>query len=226
MPPVVKNLLILNVIVFFAMYGLTLGAGLTPLGIWMMEWLALWPAGIPGAVIEFIRPRSIANNFYPWQVITSAFLHGGFGHLFFNMFALWIFGMRIENVWGSDRFVFFYFWCVLGASLAQLAVVSFPYVFGTPPYPMPFPTVGASGGVLGVLLAFGMMYPDEPIYLYFFVPIRAKYLVIGFAVLSILAGVTGTAAGIAHFAHLGGMVAGFILIQYWRGRLPFGPRRR
>jgi membrane associated rhomboid family serine protease len=226
MPPVVKNLLIINVIVFFAMYGMSIGTALTPLGIWIMEWMGLWPVGVPDIVIELVRERQrLANSFYPWQVLTSAFMHGGFGHLFFNMFGLWIFGMRIENVWGSQRFAFFYFWCVVGASLMQLVVTSIPYVFGSAPYPMPVPTVGASGGVLGVLLAFGMMYPNEPIYLYFFVPIKAKYLVVGFAVLSVLAGVTGTAAGIAHFAHLGGMVAGFILIQYWRGKLPFGRRR-
>lgn len=225
MPPVVKNLLIINVIVFFAMYGLTMGGPYTPIGAWMHEWMALWPAGTP----DLARgPRGgivAVPQFYPWQLVTSAFMHGGLGHLFFNMFALWIFGMRIENVWGSNRFAFFYFWCVLGASLVQLAVTSAPFVLGIGD-PNIVPTVGASGGVLGVLLAFGMMYPDEPIYLYFFVPIKAKYLVVGFAVLSILAGVTGTAAGIAHFAHLGGMVAGFFLIQYWRGKLPIGPGRR
>jgi membrane associated rhomboid family serine protease len=226
MPPVVKNLLIINVIVFFAMYGLSLGVQYTPLGVWLMEWMALWPAGVPAPIVEFLRPRAMANTFYPWQVITSSFMHGGMGHLFFNMFALWIFGMRIENVWGSKRFLFFYFWCVVGASLIQLLVVSFPYIIGDPPFPRPFPTLGASGGVLGVLLAFGMMYPNEPIYLYFFVPIKAKYLVIGFAVLSIVAGATGTAAGIAHFAHLGGMLAGFVLIQYWRGKPPFKRRPR
>lgn len=226
MPPIVKNLLIINVLVFFAQYGLSLGAQFTPIGVWMHEYLALWPAGVPGEIVEMLRQRGrLAGSFYPWQIVSSAFLHGGFGHLFFNMFGLWIFGMRIENVWGSERFAFFYFWCVIGASLVQLLVTSSPFLFEIGD-PRLVPTVGASGGVLGVLLAFGMMYPDEPIYLYFFVPIKAKYLVIGFAVLSVLAGVTGTAGGVAHFAHLGGMVAGFILIQYWRGKLPFGPSRR
>ncbi len=220
MPPVVKNLLIINGIVFFAMFGLSLGAQLTPLGVFIQEWMALWPAGTPdvargprGGIME-------VPSFYPWQIITSAFLHGGFGHILFNMFALWIFGMRIENVWGSKRFTFFYFFCVVGASLTQLLVVSAPFLFGIGERVI-VPTVGASGGVLGVLLAFGMMYPNEPIYLYFFVPIKAKYLVIGMAVASVFLGVTGTAAGIAHFAHLGGMVAGFLLIQYWRGKPPF-----
>jgi membrane associated rhomboid family serine protease len=226
MPPVVKNLLIINVLVFFAQYGLSLGASFTPIGVWIHEYLALWPAGVPGEIVEFFRQRGrLAGSFYPWQIVTSAFLHGGMGHIFFNMFGLWIFGMRIENVWGSQRFAFFYFWCVIGASLVQLLVTSAPFLFEIGD-PRLVPTVGASGGVLGVLLAFGMMYPDEPIYLYFFVPIKAKYLVIGFAVLSILAGVTGAQAGIAHFAHLGGMLAGFVLIQYWRGKLPFGPSRR
>jgi len=224
MPPVVKNLLIINVIVFFAMFGFSLGGEYTPLGIWLRQWMALWPAGVPGEVLAHFRGRGVAvGSFYPWQIVTSAFMHGGLGHLFFNMFGLWIFGMRIENVWGSGRFLFFYFFCVFGASLLQVAVISAPFLFGIGS-PALVPTVGASGGVLGVLLAFGMMYPNEPIYLYLVVPIKAKYLVIGFAVISIFAGVTGTAAGIAHFAHLGGMVAGFVLIQHWRGKLQFARR--
>jgi len=225
MPPVVKNLLLTNALVFFAMYGLSLGAALTPLGAWMQQWLALWPAGTPEVARTPRGGLAAVPQFYPWQLVSSAFLHGGFGHLFFNMFGLWIFGMRIENVWGSQRFAFFYFFCVLGASLLQLLVTSAPFLFGIGD-PRLVPTVGASGGVLGVLLAFGMMYPDEPIYLYFFVPIKAKWLVVGMAVLSVFAGVTGAQAGVAHFAHLGGMVAGFLLIQYWRGKLPLGTRPR
>lgn len=220
MPPVVKNLLIINALVFFAqmVFG---GSGY---GI-IERYFALWPAGTPemaptprGGLVEVPR-------FYVWQLLTTAFLHGSLMHILFNMFGLWLFGMRIENVWGSERFLRFYFICVLGASLLQLLVTSAPFLFGIGT-PTIVPTVGASGGVLGVLLAFGMMYPDEPIYLYFFIPIKAKYLVIGLAVLSVFAGVTGAQAGVAHFAHLGGMVAGYFMIQYWRGRLPFGPQRR
>jgi len=147
-------------------------------------------------------------------LVSYAFLHGGFGHLFFNMFALWMFGVQVENRWGSQRFGVFYFFCVVGAALTHLLFVS-----------APVPTVGASGGVFGILLAFGMMFPNQPIYLYFMVPIKAKYLVIGFGLLELWSGVSGTSAGVANFAHLGGMVFGFLLIQYWRGKLPTKPER-
>ncbi len=217
MPPVVKNLLIINGLVFFAMYGLSLGAALNPLGVALRDWAALWPAGTPDVARS---PDGLlpVPSFFPWQLLTCGFLHGGFGHLFLNMFGLWMFGMRIENVWGSRRFAVYYFACVLGASAIQLLVTSAPFLFGIGD-PVIVPTLGASGGVLGVLLAFGMMYPDEPIYLYFFVPVKAKYLVVGIAVLDLFFGVTGTQAGVANFAHLGGMLTGFLLIQHWRGRL-------
>ena len=212
MPPVIKNLLIINGLVFLAQ----IAFGGYPPGGFIERWFARWPAGLPPQAPQL---------FWPWQLVTTAFLHGSFGHIFFNMFALWMFGMRIENVLGSRRFAFFYFACVLGASLLQLAVVSLPFWTGTGTIHDVYPTVGASGGVLGVLAAFGLLFPNEPIYLYFFVPIPAKWLVLGMAALSLYSGYTGTNAGIAHFAHLGGMLTGFLLIQYWRGRLPFKPRR-
>lgn len=216
MPPVVKNLLIINAIMFVATYFIT-----PQLGAFIMEWLALWPVNVPQPLIDYIQVRGgLANVFYPWQLFSSAFLHGGFGHIFFNMFGLWIFGMRLENVWGSKRFAYFFFFCVIGASLIQLLVTSWPFLFGSLPYPQPIPTVGASGGVYGILLAFAMMYPNERIYLYFIMPIKAKYFIAGLAVFGLFAGITGTQAGVAHFAHLGGMLFGFILIQYWRGKLP------
>ena len=215
MPPVIKNLLIINALVYFALT-------MPPLHAFLYEWFALWPAGSPEVVPT---PRGLARvpDFWPWQLVTTAFLHGGFGHLFFNLFGLWMFGVRLENVWGSRRFGIYYAVCVLGASLLQLAVTSAPYFLGLGT-PTPVPTVGASGGVLGVLLAFGLMYPDEPIYLYFFVPIKAKWLVVGLAVLDLYSGVTATNSGVAHFAHLGGMLAGFLLLWYWTGRLPVRPR--
>jgi membrane associated rhomboid family serine protease len=206
MPPVIKNLLIVNALAFLAQ--LTFGD-------FLLRWFALWPAGLPDRFPQL---------FYPWQLLTMAFLHGGFGHLFFNMFGLWMFGMRIENVLGSRRFAFFYFACVLGASVAQFLVISAPFLFGLGD-PAVVPSLGASGGVLGVMAAFGLLYPDEPIYLYFFVPVPAKWLVLGLAALDLYAGYTGTNTGVAHFAHLGGMLMGFLLIQYWRGRAPFKPRR-
>jgi membrane associated rhomboid family serine protease len=207
LPPVIKNLLIINGLFFLAQ--LTFEE-------FLVRWLALWPVGLPDQLPQL---------FWPWQLVTYSFLHGGFGHLFFNLFGLWMFGMRIENVLGSRRFAFFYLACVLGAGLLQLVVISAPFLFGVGD-PALAPTLGASGGVLGVLAAFGLLYPDEPIYLYFFVPVPAKWLVLGLAALDLYAGYAGTNTGVAHFAHIGGMITGALLIQYWRGRLPFKPRRR
>jgi membrane associated rhomboid family serine protease len=154
-------------------------------------------------------------GFWPWQLVTYAFLHGSFGHILFNMFALWMFGVQIENRWGSNRFALFYFVCVVGAAITHLFFIT-----------SPVPTIGASGGVFGVLLAFGMMFPNQPIYLYFLFPIKAKWLVIGLGVLELWAGFSGTQAGVANFAHLGGMLFGFAMIQYWRGKLPVQPKQR
>jgi membrane associated rhomboid family serine protease len=217
LPPVIKNLLILNGLAFLAQ--LTFGNA-------MEQWLALWPAGVDAVLY---RGQVVAPpHFYPWQLVTTAFLHGGFGHLFFNMLGLWMFGMRIEQVMGSRRFALFYFACVIGASALQLLVTTL--AVPTDHIPVLFrdvvPTVGASGGVLGVLAAFGLLFPDEPIYLYFFVPVPAKWLVLGLAALDLYAGVSGSAGGVANFAHLGGMATGALLVQYWRGRLPLRRRPR
>ena len=182
---------------------------MTPfLGGALMQWFALWPIGAPGRF-------SGIGAFWPWQLVTYSFLHGGFTHLLFNMFALWLFGVQIENTWGSRRFAVFYFTCVVGAALIQLIVAS----TGGDIYP----TVGASGGVFGILLAFGMMFPNQLIYIYFLFPIKAKWFVILYGLLELWAAVTGTQAGVANFAHLGGMLFGFLLIQYWRGKLPLRP---
>jgi membrane associated rhomboid family serine protease len=205
-PPVIKNLLIINGLMFFAQ--MTLEGGRIGM---ITFWLALWPLDVPNL------PGF--PSFWPWQVLTYGFLHGGFGHILFNMFALWMFGAQIENAWGSQRFLVFYFVCVIGAGLIQLIVAT-----ASPSF---YPTVGASGGVFGILLAFGMMYPNQPIYMIFFpVPIKAKYFVMGYGALELFLGVTGTRTGVAHFAHLGGMLFGFLLIMYWRGRLPIKPGRR
>ncbi len=201
-PPVIKNLLILN--------GLAFLAGMTPvLGSALMQWFALWPLGA----------SSIAGfaGFMPWQLATYSFLHGGFTHLLFNMFALWLFGVQIENTWGSRRFAVFYFVCVVGAALIQLVVASSEGAI--------YPTVGASGGIFGILLAFGMMFPNQPIYLYFLFPIKAKWFVILYGLLELWAAASGSQPGVANFAHLGGMLFGFLLIQYWRGKLPLRPGR-
>lgn len=201
-PPVIKNLLILN--------GLAFLAGMTPvLGSALMQWFALWPLGAS-------RIAGFAG-FMPWQLATYSFLHGGFTHLLFNMFALWLFGVQIENTWGSRRFAVFYFVCVVGAALIQLVVASSEGAI--------YPTVGASGGIFGILLAFGMMFPNQPIYLYFLFPIKAKWFVILYGLLELWAAASGSQPGVANFAHLGGMLFGFLLIQYWRGKLPLRPGR-
>ena len=208
-PPVIKNLLILNGLVFLAQLVPTTSAILE-------HWFALWPLGTPDYVRTPVGLRAL-GDFWPWQLVTYSFLHGGLSHIFFNMFALWMFGVQIENTWGSRRFGVFYFVCVVGAGLMQLLVVTAGGQL--------YPTVGASGGVFGILLAFGMMFPNQPIYIYFLFPIKAKWLVIGYGAIELWAGITGTQAGVAHFAHLGGMLFGFLLIQYWRGKLPAKPGR-
>ncbi len=215
-PPVVKNLLILNGLFFLAQMIPSISGYLDVYG-------ALWPAGTPDVAPLRGQP-TLVPQFYPWQLVTTAFLHGGFSHILFNMFGLWMFGGAIERELGSKRFLWFYLACVLGASLLQLGVTSWPYL--TSAYAgFPVPTVGASGGVLGVLAAFGLLYPNSPIYLLFLpVPIPAKWFVLGYAAFSLFAGVTSVQAGVAHFAHLGGMVTGAVLILYWLGRLPIRPR--
>jgi membrane associated rhomboid family serine protease len=201
LPPAVKWLVLANCVVFLA---LLLDRG--PL----FEWLALWPVGTPHMIMTPQGPAFVPR-FHIWQLVTFAFLHGGLGHIFFNMFALWMFGRSVEAVWGSQRFLLFYFVCTVGAGLTQLAVVSW---MGTIT-----PTIGASGGIFGVLLAFGMMFPDQQIFLLFPpIPMKAKYFVIGYGALELFFGVTGTESGVAHFAHLGGMLFGLILLLYWRQR--------
>jgi membrane associated rhomboid family serine protease len=221
LPPVVKNLLILNGLAYLAQAVFQMRAGGAPFSV-VEQWFALWPVGGPYPAVLTGQGVVEVGRFLPWQLVTSAFLHGSFGHILFNMFGLWIFGMRIENTLGSRRFLGFYLACVVGASLLQLLVTSWPFLQGAVAFPTP--TLGASGGVLGVLAAFGLLYPDEPIYIYFLFPIPAKWLVLGLAALDLYAGVGGTQSGVANFAHLGGMAIGALLIQYWRGRLPVKPR--
>lgn len=223
LPPVIKNLLIINVLIYLAQYVLAARFG-NPFFGPVEQWFALWPLGTPARV-----PTEIGvldwPRFFPWQVVTMAFLHGSIGHLVFNMFALWMFGMRIENVMGTRRFTVFYFVCVIGASLAQLAVTSGPALLGIGAGSL-FPTLGASGGVLGVLAAFGLLFPKDKIYIFPLpFPVEARWLVLGYAALDLFAGVTGSQAGVANFAHLGGLITGGLLVQYWRGKLPFKPAR-
>ncbi len=257
LPTGVKNLLIVNVLFFFATWVLQ-SRGIADLN----DSLALYFIGCDG--------------FRPWQFITYMFMHGNFEHLFFNMFALWMFGYILENYWGTARFLLFYFVCGMGAGLLHSLIIwisSAPVLadinaFAANPsadamvqlYAEHFkgiinpawlsevsngwrasaggvdyaaisydaflqtykeriigiPTVGASGAVYGILLAFGMMFPNERINLYFLFPVKAKWFVAGYAVIELVTGILGTNDGIAHFAHLGGMLFGLLLILYWR----------
>lgn len=183
-PPAVKHLVIVNLLCFLAL--------MTPgIGDYLFHYGALWPIDSP--------------RFEPWQLISYMFLHAGLGHIFFNLFALWIFGQAIENFWGTKRFATYYFLTGIGAALIHM------WISGGGA-----PTIGASGAVFGILLAFGMMFPERYILLLIPpIPIKAKYFVAIFGAIELFYGVTGTRTGIAHFAHLGGMVVGFILIKYW-----------
>ena len=181
--------------------------------------LALWPLG-PHLLVP-LESGLVDVGFEPWQLLSYAFLHGGLLHLAFNAFALYMFGAPVEQLWGSRPFLVYYLVCVVGAALAQLATQAWLMPDG----PM-VPTVGASGGVFGLLLAFGMMYPHQRILLLFPpIPMPAWLFVIGYGVLELVLGLSQPGSNVAHFAHLGGMAIGFVLIQYWRGKLPWRPRR-
>jgi membrane associated rhomboid family serine protease len=196
LPPVTKFLLFACTAVFCLQ--LLSGMGMLPLELW----LALWP-------LE-------SGRFLPWQVLTYAFLHGSFGHLFFNMLGLWTFGSELERLWGPRRYIQFLIASVLAAAAVQLVFTS---LIGSLS-----PTVGASGGLYGLLLAFGMLFPNRTLMLLIPpIPMKAKWYVLVFGALELLLGLTG-GMGVAHFAHLGGMLGGFLMIRYWRGKPPFGGR--
>jgi len=204
LPPVVKALLIANVAMFLA--ELSYGEQL-------IKTLALWPVDL--SVVPVSGGRQL--HFQLPQLLTYAFLHGSPMHLLLNMYALWLFGARMENVWGSRAFLVYYGVCVIGAGLVQLLVSSIGAGQGGTVYP----TIGASGGVFGLLLAFGMTFPNEVLILLFPpVALKAKWFVLLYGGIELWAGVTGTEAGVAHFAHLGGMLFGLLMILYWRKRPP------
>ena len=163
--------------------------------------LALWPLG---------AGQAGAGGFAPWQLVSYAFLHGGMLHLAFNMFALYMFGGAIEQVFGTRRYLAYYFVCVVSAALTQMVFAAVSGDF--------YPTVGASGGVFGLLLAYGMFFPNSRVMLIFPpIPMPARVFVLVYAAIELFLGVTGTQEGVAHFAHLGGMIGGFALLRYWRG---------
>lgn len=157
---------------------------------------ALWPLG---------------PMFAPWQLITYAFLHGNLTHVLFNMFGLYMFGDDLERVWGVKRFTIYYFVCVISAGLAQLVLTAMSGEI--------YPTIGASGGVFGLLLAFALYFPDRTIIpLFPPIPMPAWFFALIYGGIELTLGVTGTQAGVAHFAHLGGMLGGYLMIRFWWGR--------
>ncbi|MDR3627981.1 MAG: rhomboid family intramembrane serine protease [Ignavibacteriaceae bacterium] len=192
-PPVIKNLIIINVIVFFIQF---LGGQVLIVNVPASHLIDKWFA---------LNPLTEDGNFQVWQLITYQFMHGGFTHILFNMLALWMFGMEVENLWGSKKFLTFYLLCGIVAGISQLV---FPALFNEPQgY-----TIGASGAIMGVLVAFGMLFPDRYIYIYFLLPVKAKYFVIIYIVIEFFSIPSG--GDVAHLAHLGGALAGFIFVLF------------
>jgi membrane associated rhomboid family serine protease len=198
LPPVTQVLIGLNVVAF-ALQGMLQPA--------LEIHFALWPSAPPG---EIDHP-----TFQVWQLVTYGFLHGSVLHLAFNMLALWMFGRDVEGVLGTRRFLQYYFSCLITAAVVQLFTM---HLMQSPPYP----TVGASGGVFGLLLAFALLFPRRVVMLLIPpIPLPARVFVVVYGVIELVLGVTETQSGVAHFAHLGGLAGGFFLLQYWRGRWPF-----
>jgi len=161
---------------------------------------ALWPFGVP------------QSPFAPWQLLTYGFLHGNLNHILFNMFGLWMFGRDLERLMGPQRFLIYYITCVVGAGVVQLIVAGTQGGL--------YPTLGASGGVFGILLAYGLTYPNRTVVLLFPpIPMKAKFFVLFYGLLELYLGISGGAPGVANFAHLGGMLFGFLLLRYWGRRI-------
>ena len=221
LPEIIKNLLIINGLLFLATISLE------SYGIDLRQLLGLH--------------QFQSENFMPHQLITHFFMHGNFTHLFFNMFALWMFGKILENVWGAKRFLIYYMITALGAAALHLAVSQYQIYELSNEVPnlielakkgrynpsnenslrltqlVTTPTVGASGAVFGILLAFGMLFPNTLLYIYFAIPIKAKYFVMIYGALELYLGLSNNPAdNVAHFAHLGGMIFGFLLLKYWQ----------
>lgn len=222
-PIVTKNLLIVNVVAFLAC-------------------LVMGKNGTDGYVLNDILGLHffMASDFHIYQLFTYMFMHGGFEHILFNMFALWMFGCVVERVWGPKKFLFYYIACGVGAGLFQEAAQYVTYIvrdmsayefvvsgegarMAMGDYLNMWTTVGASGAIYAILLAFGMIYPNERIFIFPLpVPIKAKYFVIGYAAIELFSALATRGDGVAHIAHLGGMVFGFFMIRYWRKQMDGG----
>jgi membrane associated rhomboid family serine protease len=230
LPPVVKNIILINVLML------------------LVDWAAQSVFGVDlTTILGLYFPKS--EQFMPLQIVTHMFMHGGFWHIFFNMYALYIFGQVLENVWGPKRFFIYYIICGLGAALTHETVIAFQYthlvqslspdnfhtvisegtalfrerqLFTDPDMQrlqllLNTPTVGASGAIFGVLLAFGVLFPNTQLMLLFPpIPIKAKYFVLIYGGIELSLAVTQPGSNIAHAAHIGGMIFGYLLIRYWR----------
>ena len=221
LPEIVKNLLIINGLFFLATISLE------SYGINFTKWFALH--------------QFQSQNFMPHQLITHMFMHGSPSHLLFNMFALWMFGKTLENVWGAKRFLIYYMITGLGAAFIYILFIQYQIYGIANEFPdfleaakngryntgnlnslrltqlVTLPMVGASGAVYGLLLAFGMLFPNTLLYIYFAIPVKAKYLVMALGAIALFSGLRDNPAdNVAHFAHLGGMLFGFILLKYWQ----------
>ena len=214
-PTVTKNLLIVNFLAFVAT--------------WVLQLRGIDLSAIGG--LHFF----MASHFHLYQFITYMFLHANLTHIFFNMFALWMFGVVVENVWGPKKFLFYYISCGIGAGLMQELVQFFDFYFRISSQDPSigfadlfavgsqlanqlngWTTIGASGAVYAILLAFGMIFPNERIFIFPLpVPIKAKWFVMGYAAIELFSAVSSSGDNVAHMAHLGGMLFGFLMIRYW-----------
>jgi membrane associated rhomboid family serine protease len=165
----------------------------------------------PLVLIFGLQPAEVVTHAELWQPITYMFLHAGIGHILFNMLALWMFGVELERMWGSRYFLKFYFICGIGAALATILVSFMPTAATQQIYTSL--TIGASGAIYGVLLAYGMYFPNRPIYLYFVFPIKAKYFVMIMGAVSFFLSMGGPGGGVAHVTHLGGLVVGYLYLK-------------
>lgn len=227
LPPVIKNLLIINILLFIAKVVFANSLGIDLDKILGLHWVT-------------------ADDFKPYQFITYMFMHGDITHIFFNMFAVWMFGSVLENVWGSKRFLFYYIVTGLGAAAIQYIVFYFQIqdinhqiteYMQQPGFTTDdnlrlihqkreiidnMVIIGASGALFGLLLAFGMMFPNTMLYVYFLVPVKAKWFVIAYGAIELISGIRSNPMdNVAHFAHLGGMLFGFIIIMIWKKNRTF-----
>jgi membrane associated rhomboid family serine protease len=197
LPVIVKNLLIINGLCFLAL--------LTPqVEIWAQRWLPLYYVELP--------------QFFPTQFVTYMFMHGSFGHILFNMFSLWMFGSVLENFWGQKKLLTYYMICGIGAALVH-TVYTWIMINFFPDAQIAGVIVGASGAIYGLLVAYGYLFPENRIYIYFFIPLKAKWFVILLIAFDLFGGFTNSPNdNVAHFAHLGGALAGFITLKFWKKR--------